>query len=400
VIVTRVIHNDTEHRDALAALDRLLVLDPEDGTPEADELDLLALVIETYEKERFPITPPDPVDAIRFRMDQAGLSQRDLVPYIGSKSKVSEVLSGKRPLTLTMIRALHEGLDIPADVLLQRTPDAGPDGEGERFDWSRMPVKEMSRRGWLTASPEQLERDPAGLAKRWFASLGHSRQPVLLRKSRHTRSAREMDGYALAAWTAHVLQLASEQRVASAPKPVTVDAGFMAEVAHLSVLDNGPAAARDYLVKNGVALVVEPHFPRTYLDGAAIFGDCPVIGLTVRYDRLDNFWFTLMHELAHLALHADAGANAYYDDLEASSEPDPRECEADALAADALIPSAAWSEWAPGRHSTADVVAFARSLRVHPAVVAGRLRHETGDFRRFGRLIGTGLVRRAIGGAG
>ena len=80
--------------------------------------ELLALTVESYEKERFPIAPPDPVDADRFRMDQAGLSQRDLVSYLGSKSKVSEVLSGKRPLTLSMIRALHDGLGIPADVLL------------------------------------------------------------------------------------------------------------------------------------------------------------------------------------------------------------------------------------------------------------------------------------------
>ena len=116
--MARVIHNDTEHREALAELNRLLVLDPADGTSEADELDLLALVVETYEKERFPIAPPDPVDAIRFRMDQAGLSQRDLVPYIGSKSKVSEVLSGKRPLSLRMIRRLHEGLGIPLEVLV------------------------------------------------------------------------------------------------------------------------------------------------------------------------------------------------------------------------------------------------------------------------------------------
>ena len=111
--------------------------------------------VETYEKERFPIAPPDPVDAIRFRMDQAGLSQRDLVPYLGSKSKASEVLSGKRPLTLSMIRALHDGLGIPSDVLLQRIPDAEPDYEAESPDWSRMPVKEMARRRWLDATERQ-----------------------------------------------------------------------------------------------------------------------------------------------------------------------------------------------------------------------------------------------------
>jgi HTH-type transcriptional regulator/antitoxin HigA len=118
--MARVIHNDTEHRETLAELNRLLVLDPKDGTPEADELDLLALVVEAYEKERFPIAPPDPVDAIRFRMDQADLSQRDLVPYLGSKSKVSGVLSRKRPLSSRMIRRLHEGLGIPLEVLVRK----------------------------------------------------------------------------------------------------------------------------------------------------------------------------------------------------------------------------------------------------------------------------------------
>jgi HTH-type transcriptional regulator/antitoxin HigA len=113
------IHNEEEHAEALAALDRLMELDPEVGTPEADELQLLALVIETYENERFPIGLPDPIEAIRFRMDQEGLRQRDLVPYIGNRSKVSEVLAHKRPLTLTMIRALHAGLDIPLKVLVQ-----------------------------------------------------------------------------------------------------------------------------------------------------------------------------------------------------------------------------------------------------------------------------------------
>ena len=397
--MARVIHNDTDHRKALAELNRLLVLDPEDGTPEADELDLLALVVETYEKERFPIAPPDPVDAIRFRMDQAGLSQRDLVPYLGSKSKVSEVLSGKRPLTLSMIRALHEGLGIPADVLLRRFPDAEPDTEADSPDWNRMPVKEMAKRGWLNATPEQLKRHAGDVARQWFASVGQPQPAALFRTSRHTRSAREMDRYALTTWTARVLQLAAAQRPSTKVKPVSIDVQFMAEVAHLSVLDNGPAAARDYLIKHDVALVVEPHFPRTYLDGAAIFGNGPVVGLTLRYDRLDNFWFTLLHELAHLALHADAGADAYYDDLEASSEPDSRESEADALAADALVPRAAWRAWANEvPHSIADVGVFAQSVRVNPAVVAGRLRHESGDFRAFSRMLGGGQVRSALTG--
>jgi len=114
-----IIHTDAEHGEALAALDRLMEIDPESDTPEADELQLLALVIEDYEKERFPIGLPDPIEAIRLCMDQQGLSQQDLIPYFGSKRRVSDALSGKRALTLSMVRALHDGLGIPADVLLQ-----------------------------------------------------------------------------------------------------------------------------------------------------------------------------------------------------------------------------------------------------------------------------------------
>ena len=115
----RIIHTDAEHHEALAALNRLMDIDLESGTPEADDLQLLALVIEAYEKERWPIGLPDAVDAIRFRMDQQGLTQRDLEPYIGSRASVSAVLSGKRPLSLRMIRALHEGLGIPLEVLVR-----------------------------------------------------------------------------------------------------------------------------------------------------------------------------------------------------------------------------------------------------------------------------------------
>jgi antitoxin component HigA of HigAB toxin-antitoxin module len=108
--MARVLHTDTDHREALTELDRLMEIDPESGTPDADELQLLALVIEDYEKERYPIGLPDPIEAIRFCMDQQGLRQRDLVPYFGSKRRVSDVLSGRRPLTLSMVRALHDGL--------------------------------------------------------------------------------------------------------------------------------------------------------------------------------------------------------------------------------------------------------------------------------------------------
>ncbi len=87
-------------------------------TPQGDELDLLITLVESFEMKHYPIAPPDPVDAIKFRMEQMNMTKADLVQYIGSQSRVSEILSGKRKLTLGMIKSLYKGLRIPADILL------------------------------------------------------------------------------------------------------------------------------------------------------------------------------------------------------------------------------------------------------------------------------------------
>jgi HTH-type transcriptional regulator/antitoxin HigA len=105
--------------DLKAAHARLLeIFDAPDGTPEADELEVLGVLAHDYERQHHPIAPPDPIDAIRFMMDQKGLKPADLVPMLGSRSRVSEVLNGTRGLTLAMIRRLHEGLGIPVEVLV------------------------------------------------------------------------------------------------------------------------------------------------------------------------------------------------------------------------------------------------------------------------------------------
>ena len=113
----KVIKTTAEHKRALARIEELYSAKP--GTPKGDELELLILLVETYEAKEFPIDLPDPIEAIRFRMQQANLKQKDLIPIFGSKSKVSEVLNGKRELSLSMIRKLASELGIPTEVLLQ-----------------------------------------------------------------------------------------------------------------------------------------------------------------------------------------------------------------------------------------------------------------------------------------
>jgi len=113
----KVLKTERDHQAALAYVERLM----EQSSPDEAELELWSLLVETYEESHFPIATPDPIEAIRFRMDQAGLQLADLLPYLQSKSKISEVMNRKRPLSLSMIRALHTGLKIPAAVLMQES---------------------------------------------------------------------------------------------------------------------------------------------------------------------------------------------------------------------------------------------------------------------------------------
>lgn len=107
-------------KDYQKALDRLeLVFDAKKGTRKGDELEILSILIDKYENEKFPIEMPDPIEAIKFRMEQMGLKQKDLVELVGFKSRVSEIMSRKRKLTLDMIRKLHKTLHIPTEVLVQ-----------------------------------------------------------------------------------------------------------------------------------------------------------------------------------------------------------------------------------------------------------------------------------------
>jgi len=117
----RPIHTNADYKAALKAVSALVDSDPGPGTPDGDRLDILATLVQAYEDRHFPIAAPDPIEAIKFRMEQSGLSVKDLEPIIGKSNRVYEVLNRKRPLTLAMIRRLHSRLGIPADILIAET---------------------------------------------------------------------------------------------------------------------------------------------------------------------------------------------------------------------------------------------------------------------------------------
>ncbi len=124
-IEPKIIKTEAQYRAYLAEVDRLAAGDPVSGTSDGDRLELFAKLVEDYERERFKFKRPDPIAAIRFRMEEQGLRQKDLAPMLGGKNRVSEVLARKRPLTLSMVRALNASLRIPAELLI-REPAPAP----------------------------------------------------------------------------------------------------------------------------------------------------------------------------------------------------------------------------------------------------------------------------------
>ena len=334
----------------------------------------------------------DPIDAIKFHMQDKGLTQRDLVPMIGSRSKVSEVLSGTRPLTMPMARALHRHLEIPAEALLKE-PAVRIAEQANELDWNRFPLREMARRGWIDAKGSLTERAEELVKDLMTRAGGIQHVAALYRKTDHNRANAKTDPYALNAWCWQVLaQANSNNWELPYLRPRHTDQ-FMTEVAKLSLPADGPRRAVEFLRDRGIAVEIVPHLPRTHLDGAAMKskGGRPVIGLTLRYDRIDNFWWVLMHELAHALSHLDDNT-AFIDDLKLDGS-DPQEREADQLAQDALIPPEAWeASDLTERLSPMSVLNLAQELGIHPAIVAGRARHVQGQYRRLSQFVGTGEV--------
>ena len=393
------VRSEKDYEEALARIDALIDAVPE--SPEFEELDVLVDLVELYESRHEPMDYPSPLAAIEFRMEQANLRPRDLIPFIGSRAKVSEVLSGRRSITMPMARALHKHLGIPGDVLLQESDiDFGEPLAG--IEWRRFPVKAMAKLDWIPAAPNLAERAEA-LIRDLIDRAGGPEvaSAALYRKNDHMRTNAKMDTYALKAWCWQVLAKGHENPPQVGYAPGTVTPGFLRKVARLSGFEDGPRLATELLSKRGIALVIVSHLPRTYLDGAALrLGDGrPVIGLTLRYDRIDNFWFCLLHELAHLGRHMDTNeGNAFVDDqtlrgVEGRQE-DLKEAQADEWAQEALVPRAAWEASAARKRPTPmAVMNLARALQVHPAIIAGRIRYEKKNYRLLSQFVGTDEVR-------
>lgn len=384
----KVIKTQREYDAAVVRLSALMDENMIPGSSQEAELELLALVIESYERSKVEPVMADPIDAILFRMNQLGLKKVDMVPYMGSLPKVSEVLARKRPLNLNMIRKLHQGLGIEADVLLSKADDAVDLSEDLPYDPSKFPIKEMVSRGYFEGFEGTFReaRDKAEELIRAFMRgfVFDTNQQARLRAPMHQSGARLMDDYGLLTWRVAVLQKTRKIKFKSAYVKGSLTDERLKELARLSRFEQGPRLAQEFLADMGIALVLENHFNKTYLDGAAMLdGDRPVVALTLRHNRLDNFWFALLHELIHVKAHLGPEHAFIADNLEDKIQQQTQcECEADDGAREILIPKTVWlASGLIDAPSMEAAVALADKLRIHPTIVAGRVRFESGNWR-------------------
>jgi len=220
--------------------------------------------------------------------------------------------------------------------------------------------------------------------------------PSLLRTGLNVEDHSE--DWSLLSWKAQITRRAKVIIDREKLKYRPLDVSWLKDLVRLSSLEDGPTQAVQLLKQHGIVLVAERNIPGMNVDGAAFLVDqIPVIGLTLLRDSIDNFWFTLMHEVAHVILHYRTGlAAGFFDDIE-SAEIDELEEEANRFASNMLIPEELWSRSPARIAKTADPIErFAEQLGISSAIVFGRIRLERKNYALFTDKIGRNKVRKQL----
>lgn len=328
-----------------------------------------------------------------------GMNQRELAEKLDMKPQQIQRYEATDYMGASLSRLIEISrvLGVKTSETFEGTGQTGGSmfvwGDTGDIVWGQFPYKEMIKRKWFdvprNANPlEKLKEYFLYAAGPQFATAYH-------RKKMHSRNI--PNEYALLAWQTRVLErardLAKQDEIA---KFKLDDSCWIPELVSLTKHKDGAKHANRLLARKGIILVIERHLPGSYLDGAAMLDDTerPVIGLTLRYDRLDNFWFVLFHELGHVFQHLFDGLRFDFFDEESPSDTDSIEAEADKFALDTLIPSALWEQCLSRFALSEEAVQIdADNLGIDPSIIAGRIRKERSNFTILSNLVGQGQVR-------
>lgn len=324
------------------------------------------------------------------------LSQKDLARKLGLREQAIQRWEAERyrSISLSNYQKVAQTLGVrwqmeEAEPLAEHW---GLTHDVTRDDLSKV-VRHARAHGWLAADETSDENAIATLVRYVGDHVIRYGTPSLLRTGLKKNDRPE--NWSLLSWKAQVTRRAEAVISEKRPRYRPIDVSWLVELVKLSRFDDGPLRARDLLLEHGIVLIVEPQIGGMSLDGASfLVDDIPVVGMTLLRDTLDNFWFTLLHEVAHVILHYRTGLSAGFFDDFSDTEFDGFEDEANRFAGNLLIPEEAWTR-APARISKVPepIERFAAQLEIHPAIVFGRIRMERNDYSIFSNRIGRGVVR-------
>lgn len=328
--------------------------------------------------------PIAPGAILRRELEARGWTQKDLAEIIGRPPQViTEIVRGTKQITPDTAMELAAALGGPADIwtnletqyrlhLARARHSGGKEIAQKAKLFSCLPITEMTKRGWIRPA-----RDTAELEHEVMHFLGTTdlhQDPAVFANLRRSSSAEDVVP-ALRAWVRRAEIVASEQKVRTPYSPRKLNKAI-ADIRALAASEEGVEKVPALLHELGIRFVVVESLPRIKIDGAALFNKngAPIVALSMRFDRIDYFWFTLMHEISHLALEHKGG----HLDVEDGETIDSEEKAANSLAQDSLISSAAIRAFATQNKpfSRQAIEEFARSECVHAGIVVGRLHYD------------------------
>jgi HTH-type transcriptional regulator/antitoxin HigA len=328
----------------------------------------------------------------------SGMSQTDLAEKLGMKPQQVQRYEATDYMGASLGRLIEisKALGVKTSGSFEGPKQASGSvfvwGGADDIVWGQLPYKEMIKRKWF-----DLPRgaNPVECVKEYFLRAAGPQFATAFHRKK-MRSGNVPNEYALLAWQARILDRAHDKIETGKVGVFELDDRWLHELVRLTNRKDGPERARDLLAQKGIVLIVERHLPGSYLDGAAMLadGETPVVGLTLRYDRLDNFWFVLMHELGHVFLHLFDGLRFDFFDEEGGNDGDAIEAEADKFALDALIPETLWEQCLSRFALSEEAVRIdAETIGIDPSIIAGRIRKERGNYTILNNLVGQDQVR-------
>ena len=359
-------------------------------------------MVTEMETQLRPARAVAPGNIVRRELEARGWTQKDFAEIIGRPVQVvNEIVAGKKSITPETARLFAAAfgtsaklwLNLESSYRLRLLETTEIDEVEQRAALhNAAPVKELVKKGWV-----EFTTDVSELSRRVAFFFGVSDLDGIVKAAANLNPSMRLstnhvpDAISLFAWLRRAEIVASRMAVAA------YSAERLSEAApHLRRLSRSAQqlqAVREALAGIGVRLVIVPHLTRTYVDGAAFWLDpsSPVVALSLRYKRLDNFWFTLMHEIAHILLHSTAGTVVDVD-LEPASE-DLREAEANARAADWLISSEEYKVFTSActppisRRCVPATRQYAEQLCIDPGILVGRIHYEQNDYKLMTHMI-------------